>query len=473
VIDPSQVQWDTPDPGSITWDDAPTVGRLESFGLGAREALNRATDAIVSPVAGALGFDEQVGQFQGKRAAQSQEANAPGVRSGWRTGGGMAADIGLTLPATIATGGSSIPVQALAQGGASALLTPGGPGDRAAAGAWGAGGAAVGAGLGRVLGGLSKSPEASRLVSQGVQPTVGQASRGTGWAGNTVARGEDLLENILPGVAGARRRAWNEYGNKVLQQVQPPAGIVGTATQRVAGQVDDATVAATRQAFGQAYDNLYGSVPRVQVTPQWLSNAIDQADNLPGPNQSWVRNMIDRQVLSRLQPGDVVDGQTAKVIRSKLSEAAMQLQKSGDFSAADAVRAMEGDFVDLLADQGPAGMRDSIRALNKSWRDFLVVERAQGAVHQGESFTPAALRSASKALDRSSNKNKFVAGTAPMAAESKAGTAVLGEKFPQSGTTPRAVAAGLMAAALGTDAMGGGGVGTGALLGATGLGKAL
>jgi hypothetical protein len=142
-----------------------------------------------------------------------------------------------------------------------------------------------------------------------------------------------------------------------------------------------------------------------------------------------------------------------KDIESKLGGMASQMRRSGDYDVrnmGDAVATIQKSLRDMLERNNPKYAAE-LKKINSAYAQFLRVQTA--AARQGAKegvFTPAQLRSAVRQLDASKGKSAFAKGKAGMQDFAEAGTKVLPQTVPDSGTAGRAM---LGALALGAPGM--------------------
>ena len=284
------------------------------------------------------------------------------------------------------------------------------PEDRAAGAIGGGAGTAVGMGVNRLVGGAIKpfiSKDAQALMDQGIQPTIGQAM------GGAVNQAEQKLKSLpFAGdvIRNARNRAVNEFNEKAIQVAAP--GVKG---------IGDEALTAAREALGNKYDEILGSLPKITLEREPImasarSAANDAALGLSKDSKAFINDYVQRHMLSRGQSmtGDVakrVESDLLKVIQSKRAS-----QDGEQRAIADALSKVHEAWRDSLASAAEAvnpGAGSALLENNRAWRAFVALDRA-GAYRGNQNiasneipgrFTPNSLRRSIEASDQSQFNN--------------------------------------------------------------------
>jgi hypothetical protein len=313
---------------------------------------------------------------------------------------------------------------------------------------------ATGAGLGAPMGaaahavGRVLSPETDPLVKalmdRGVTPTPGQI------LGGTAKKFEDKITSIpVVGdmVVGAQRRSMEGLNRAVYDDVLKP---IGEVAPKEAGRKAIETVG---DKISTAYDDLLSQVsfkPDAQFSSE-ISNIMQIAQGLPKREADQLAYIIREKVAKQIGPAGSISGQTFKEIESSIEKEASKFsgatdayqQKVGD--ALNAVMESMRDGlartnrgVNVTANGAPVDAAQRLGALNESWARLVRLEKAGGSAGAtGGVFTPSQLSSAVKSADQSVRKRSFARGDALMQDLSDAGRAVMGDKYPDSGTAGR------------------------------------
>jgi hypothetical protein len=306
--------------------------------------------------------------------------------------------------------------------------------------ALGAAGAAVGDTAGRVLSRVAQpikqSKDVQKLLGEGVVPTPGQAAG----AGSFVGRVEQKLMSLpIVGdiIKKGRDRAVEEFDIAAIRRSLPTDS---------KGQITSAGRAAIEKAdeiLGSSYDDVYKGIT-VKPDTQFLRGVVGVKNDpdlaLPKELQSRLGEVVKTQVLDRVKKGEL-SGPLAQRIDSNLGSIARRYASSQDADQrvlGIAIREVQKNFKELVERNAGGETAGTIRELNRSYANFLRVERAaslKGA--QDGVFSAEQLSGAVRALDRSSNKGSYAKGSALMQDLSDAGRSVLGNTVPNSGTADR------------------------------------
>lgn len=379
------------------------------------------------------------------------------------SGSAVAGDIGMNLLATAVPGvglqagatnlasrvlpaAAANTVGAAAAGGTMAAATEpvleGGSTLRNAAlgAAGGVAGDVAARGLARVAAPITQSPEVQKLVSEGIIPTPGQSFGSKSFIGKFEQRLESLpLVGDL--ITKGRNRAIEDL-NKAAVNGSLPNGAQVTVTGRKA--IEEAK---------NIFDSAYGSAlagKEVPITASKMDGAVAAVKNDPDvfltkEAEANLDKLLE-QVKRRLPQSGKLSGDTAKTVDSWLGGIAAKY--NGSANAADrefgsAVLGLQKEFRTELSAAIP-----ELKGIDSKYASFLRVQRAAGATGSKEGiFSPEALQSAVRSMDKSRNKGAFSSGDALMQDLSDPAVSVLGRSVADSGTAGRAlVGAGLLGA---------------------------
>lgn len=448
--------------------------------LGAQQLLGHGAQAVgLNNVGDWLVNDANQGLTRGAQAVSPYAAAHPFATQGAQIAGSIAATAPLGALAPVARTLPGMAAMGAGMGAATGAISPVDPSSQDY---WGDKGqqAALGAATGGVLSPLaglagrvispSISPDVSTLMDRGVTPTPGQI------LGGGFARTEDKLTSLpMLGdmIKNAQQRAVGQFNVAAYNQALAPIGktFSGTAGQEGIDQVG--------KTIGQVYDSV---LPKMQmkVDPQFQADVTtlgQMANSLPDSQQKTFMNVLKTQIFDKLGPQGNMDGQTLKGVQSELARTSSGYLKDPSFDNRQlgaAVSALRDAVDSNLTRVNPADLADQLSNANQAWANFVRLRSAAsstGAMNNGGVFTGAQLQNAVRGADKSVGKGATATGNALMQDLSGAGQAVLGSKYPDSGTVgrglmsllaPGSVAAGLATAPTSTLATLGG-VGLGSL----------
>lgn len=319
------------------------------------------------------------------------------------------------------------------------------PEDRGEAALWGAGGAAVGRGLGRIATGIVKPTEdAAALIRQGVRLTPGQAA-GKGSAMNWMEQG--LASNPVSAypINAARSRALQDANMAAARAVA--SHVDGTIKL---GRSPVEAIEQVRDRLSGVYDEVLPrlSLPRrelVSLTDQIAKHVPDEAMLVSKKQQKKLADYLDRRVLGDDAHIDSdATGQLLKQVDAELGSYARTLAKST--SAEEKVAApmwydAQQKWREYVMKAAAPDSADFARLsqANAGYRELLAVEKAlKGS--GGETIKPRAL---AKTLEASGIKRGKLADLSRQMDSTMPGT------VPDSGTASRVLLNSLPAAVAG------------------------
>lgn len=440
-------------------------GPIEAFSSGAWQNLGAdikaGAAAAKESLTGGLPFSEAFSQARSAYGAARDKyrEESPITSTALETAGSLATAVPLTagIAAPASAGG------AVVKGGLSSLPfgtvwgageSGGDIGERLeSAGKGGATAAGIGAVLGPIGYGVSRmvSPQTPQqirqLMAEGVTPTPGQISGGAGrWIEETLTN-VPVLGSVIK---GAQRRAVQDLNtaaiNRVLEPLgeRLPKGI--KAGQEAVAYADDALEAAYNKVLPQIK---FGADKKFLDD---VSNVLSESVLSPD-NKARLASIVQDDILGRITPreggkfvgSDLNKGEIFKLVKNKL-HALSSLSSSSNGEerllgeAAKKIQRAAWDTVERL---NPS-LAPELKAVDRAYANFVRVERAAGGVgtmarEAGEEalFSPAALRSAVRAEDKTMRKGQFARGEALMQDLADAGQTVLGQSIPDSGTASR------------------------------------
>jgi hypothetical protein len=311
-----------------------------------------------------------------------------------------------------------------------------------------AAGAAAGGALGATLpiAGAAIAPrpnaQVQALIERGVTPTPGQI---LGGIPNQI---EEKIASVVPGVGDmittARRRANDQFNRAVYNEVLQPMGLQ-VADDVPIGREGIRTV---HQAISDQYNQTLQNV--TFAVDQQLNADIQQIGQRTRLLAQDQRQRYDEIFQGKVQDvlqshGGTLTGPQLQGLLSELRNDVMGYASSTSHNERQLGAAL-GEVVDAINDSlirtNPM-QAQPLQQANASFARLVRLENAAGSVGNDNGvFTPRQFQSAVKAEDNSARKNQFAQGNALMQELSDAGRAVLADKFPNSGTAGRMVAAG-------------------------------
>lgn len=395
------------------------------------------------------GFNEQLKQQEAAYQAQRASSGETGM-----DGDRLLANVATSLiPGSGVTNlakarGLGTMAQAAMSGGATAMLTPEtGDGDF-----WtekakqGAGGAVAGAGMQKIIGGLSRlvspkastNPDVQTLMESGVRMTPAQAAGGWLKAAEEKARSLPILGDAI---TASHKRAGEDLNMAVLNR-----GIAKLKQATGSGQITaggSKGLQELRIAAGDAYDNLLPKMVADTTDPQFVgqvSSLRSLAQSLQGREAAQFDSIIDRELTGRLAPNGVLSGENLRAAQAALRDKAKSFSNSTDAYQRElggALKQMDAELRGLVERSNPQYAKE-LSAINEAYRVMKTAQRASSSVAAEDGvFTAAQLHNAVKVGDRSKDKRAFAEGTAYLQDLSGAGKRVLANQYPDSGTAGR------------------------------------
>jgi hypothetical protein len=308
-----------------------------------------------------------------------------------------------------------------------------------------AAGAAFGGAMPVAIGGVSRlvSPRASTdpgvqaLKQAGIVPTIGQAA-----GGRLNAAEEKMMSVPLIGdmIANARTRSIDQFNKASINRGLEKIG---------AKLPDDVPVGRDAVAFaGDTISDAYNTLlPKMTLRmDDELSGGIKQIKRMAAGSEmsrdsvAKLNKILANSLEMKVGKGGGMTGETLKKAETSLGQKIAQYGASQDpdsQSIANALREVKSMFTDALTRQN-GEYADQLKAINSAFANQARVERAAGSLGSKEGvFSPAALNSAIKAMDKSSRKNAFSKGRAMGQDFASEAERVLGNRVADSGTAGR------------------------------------
>lgn len=317
-------------------------------------------------------------------------------------------------------------------------------------------------GLGRVISTkASKNPELQRLLAEDVKPTIGQALGGA--AGRTE---EKLMSTPIFGdmIKRARNMTAGDFQKAAWNRALKPLG-----DKMPKGKTGREAVAYAHEALSKKYDDVLNKIGAVTPDKAFYSS-VDELNELVGKAKMPAKEMREWEFIlnkarGSLDENGVMTSEGFKKLESTLTTAGKKLARQDSVFSNDlsmAVRQLREGLRDMLQRQA-GGSADELAKINKGYANFKILETAaggQGAT--GGSFTAKQLAAAVRKADSSKNKGRFARGQALMQDLSDAGTDIVSDVVPNSGTVDRlamgggALASGVMSPAIPASLVAGG-----------------
>jgi hypothetical protein len=362
---------------------------------------------------------------EGARAAvreREEEYQARRAASG-DTGFDFARMAGGIVPAAVATAALRAPVTlpgavgqgaalGAAQGAAMPVLGDPETPERTRAALSGAAFGGVGGGVGQVVGRAIAprvDPNVRTLREAGVELTPGQAF------GGTLRSAEERLAGA-PIIGGAVQRAQERgvetFNTAVANRVLAPLNAQVPAEVKTGRDL----VSHVATTVSDAYKDLAKNINPFGLDRQFATDVTNVAQRFLTPDMEQVlARSLQRDVLSRLQQGGRIDGDTYLNIVETLGRNAREYLGSSVVKERElgrAFAAMRDSFDDLLSRTNP-DLTDQVSAARQAYRGLIPLDRAARSA-EGGIFTPAQFAAAVRDADTSARGAAFARGQAYM-----------------------------------------------------------
>lgn len=306
-------------------------------------------------------------------------------------------------------------------------------------------GAVTGAALSPLVGALARTvaPKASMnadvelLRREGVNPTAGQALGG--WA-NRLEEKLTSLPIMGDAISAARRRAVEEFNEAAIDRaVKPVGGWVKGAGHEAIAEAGD--------VLDNAYKQALRSVNHVNFdTPQFnaqFGQLQQMTSGLSEPMQKKWASVLSENVFRKMSPNGSILGADLKMVDSSLGRVASEYSSSPDPThreLGDAILQLKALLKEQVARSSPE-VAAQLKAADRGWAELVRLEGAGKRAANAEGiFTPAQYTMAVREGDRSVRKRATARGEALGQDLATAAQNVLGNKYPDSGTTGRMLA---------------------------------
>lgn len=320
-------------------------------------------------------------------------------------------------------------------------------------------GAAVGGAIPAILTGIRRvvSPNASindsvkKLIDSGIRLTPGQV------LGGIASRVEDKARSFFglgDAITAAQKRGEGDLNvaviNKGLELVGPMANMPSKVLSPGHG-----SIAQLRATVQKAYNTLVPHLNADLNDPQFYLSIIalkGSISTLPKKEQTAVNQIIDREVMHRLNPSGMLTGANLQDALSALRDHASSFGRSSSKYERDAggmIKELQIELRNLLERTNPQYANEFFK-INTAYRILKTADRAASSVASpGGVFTPAQFHNSVKAGDFSKDKRAFSEGGAFLQDLSGPAKSIMSSHYNDSGTAGRlALSAGALASGL-------------------------
>jgi len=287
------------------------------------------------------------------------------------------------------------------------------------------GGAVLGGVLSKMLRGATATPDAQKLMDQGIQPTIGQAKGG---GLNRFEQRITSLPFVGDVVQNARVRPLKEFDKLAISRV----------TNGAADTLDDANAHASA-LYNEVVPHLKPTKEAVAGIQQALRDAMNNPEMID-QNKAILTGLVKKHG----QNFGALSGEGLKKLDSELGYLARKYQAGDPASKtlADEIYNVQQAFRTGLEPGLPPELQGKLQAANTVWKDLIPVNKAASA-RTDEKVTPRALQ---KAIARQQRTD-----TSRMRPDEliDPAVAVLPQSVPDSGTAGRLLLGGLGSGAIG------------------------
>lgn len=299
---------------------------------------------------------------------------------------------------------------------------------------------------GRVLSPKTR-PSVLRLMSEGVTPTAGQILGG-GWK-----KAEDIAASVPvlgSAVASGRQRANLQLNKAAYNRAIDPIRKyepIGQHTNKM--EIGAPGIADVSDRLSAAYGALLPKVT-LKVDNQLIDDIVNSVDDaklsISDDVGKALERTVDAKVIDRLASGNL-SGEQLKILQNDINDIASKYRigNASEQMAGSALGNIQSAIRQALARANPQ-FAVELKAIDTGYANYARLRRAGGAAGADTAgFTPAQLRAAVKAEDKSIGKGDTARGRALMQDLSMDAREVLGNDLPNSGTADRAIFTGGLA----------------------------
>jgi hypothetical protein len=312
--------------------------------------------------------------------------------------------------------------------------------------------------ISRFVGGAVKPTDAAkRLMDQGVQPTIGQASGSQMF--NNIEQAAESVPVLGNFITRARNRANEEamrastrFSDEAISAYrgvpgvnQIPKNINGNELLKVVNENASAVYENALQKAG--YVNVGGDMPKMDGVD--IKQLAFAEAGTRGVDDSTIQRFIDTTIKPKINNG-VIDAKSWKKVDSDLGRLSAEFRASQDGDKrliGDTYQQLQIFWRQMLEDRVEPEISQQVSAANKAWRKMLPLEKAAGysaARKRGGVFTGGQLQDAVAALDRSRFDRNSRYNPDDIARLANDSNEVLGNRLSNSGTADRLMVGGLL-----------------------------
>jgi len=303
--------------------------------------------------------------------------------------------------------------------------------------------------LGGAVGALAPkiTDEARELIQKGVPVTPGQAVKGSTLGGTTLSRLEEASgKNVFflgDAISAAQKNAQEGFNRTAVQEALEGINVV--VPKNISGR--------ELIAFGQdTLEKKYNSLlPKLTIKEsETFSGAIANVLNgLDDDIREDVTKRINKVIINKIKPAPVtaaLDGKTIKTAQTELRRIITRLRREGTEEAlrkADAFDDIRLTISQQLQMETPK-LAKELAELDQAYGLFEIVRNASIRRKLDGDFTPGDLLQASAKSDITKRQSKFSSGEARMQGLAQQAQDVIGATVPDSGTSQRILATGVL-----------------------------
>ena len=270
------------------------------------------------------------------------------------------------------------------------------------------------------------------LRDRGVVLTPGQN------IGPNAATIEDTLSGINLAIPGGQRNAIDTFQRGGFNEALSDLGANYT------GPLGRDGFKNVSQVFDKAYDSIKSqiSLPVPDSLRVQIGDIVSSAAAPDASIAKTTQGILDKALYSQIGEDNTLSGQGFKNAQEMLGNYIKDY--SGDGATAterqvgNALKAIKGQLENSLEDANPA-VAAQLKAINRGYAKLSILRDAVPVGNADSRFTPNQLASAVARSDNTANGRAYTEGRALMQKYSDAGMRVLGNKFPDSGTTRRLI----------------------------------
>ncbi len=278
------------------------------------------------------------------------------------------------------------------------------------------------------------------LRERGVEPTIGQN------IGPNAAKFEDAVSNVNPAIAAGQKRAIQQFNVAAYNEALKPLEAVEGQSVQYSGPPGRPAIKAVGDRLSKAYEDLKPSLmmPLNNEVLGDLGKVVDEAATTTPDLASRVQRFVLKNILDRTDDNGVLTGEAFKQAESSLTGQAAKYSKSSVGDEREYARYLY-DSADVLREHLAKANPDAaekLTAINNGWAVLTRIEKAADMAPAKDAgiFTPNMLSRAVQAGDTSVRHRQYVRGEALLQPLSDAGSQVLGNTYPNSGTFGRYLA---------------------------------